>query len=214
MAKDLNPKKALIFRVTHINNVPWTLDNGLHCRNSRSRDPNFVSIGNIELIDRRAQRLVPCPPGGTLSDYVPFYFTPFSPMLLNIKTGYGGIRKRSNEEIVILASSLHSLQGKGTTFLFTDRHAYLATAQFYSDLARLDQIDWSILQERDFKRNCDDPGKLERYQAEALVYGHLPVDALVGIACYNSLCATRLNTEIARRRLKVTVATKPDWYFK
>jgi len=84
---DLGPEKALIFRITHIDNMPWMLINGLHCRNSPDRDPNFVEIGNRDLIGKRASRVVPIHPGGTLSDYIPFYFTPCSPMLLNIKTG-------------------------------------------------------------------------------------------------------------------------------
>ena len=91
MSKDLNPQKALIFRIVHRDNVPWILDHGLHCRNSGSADPNYVEIGNPDLISKRNHHSVPKPPGGTLSDYVPFYFTPFSPMLLNITTGWGGI---------------------------------------------------------------------------------------------------------------------------
>jgi hypothetical protein len=83
----LKPENGLIFRITHIANVPWILEHGLHCRNSPERDPNYVEIGNPELIQKRTQRPVPIPPGGVLSDYIPFYFTPHSPMLLNIKTG-------------------------------------------------------------------------------------------------------------------------------
>lgn len=209
MSKDLNPQKALIFRIVHRDNMPSVLDSGLHCRNSRTLDPGYVGIGNPELIDKRHHRIVPRPPGGTLSDYVPFYFTPFSPMLYNIKTGYGGIRKRSNDEIVILASSLLTLNEKKLPFLFTDRHAYLAAAQFYSDLSSLDQIDWTILQKRDFKRGSDDVGKFERYQAEALVHKHLPIDALLGIACYNDVVASSLKAHLAKRGLTVAVATKP-----
>ena len=141
MSKDLNPQKALIFRIAHRDNIPWILDNGLHCRNSKVIDPHYVDIGNPDLISKRNGHPVPLRPGGTLSDYVPFYFTPFSIMLYNIKTGWAGIRKRDNHEIVIMISSLYALQKKGISFLFTDRHAYMATAQFFSDLARLDQID-------------------------------------------------------------------------
>jgi hypothetical protein len=47
MSKDLNPDKALIFRITHLDNVPWILDNGLHCRSSEVLDPDFVNIGNL-----------------------------------------------------------------------------------------------------------------------------------------------------------------------
>ena len=37
-----------IFRVTHIDNVLWVLDNGLHCKESGVQDPNFVGIGNTD----------------------------------------------------------------------------------------------------------------------------------------------------------------------
>jgi hypothetical protein len=83
--------------------------------------------------------------GGTLGDYVPFYFTPFSMMLLNIKTGYNGVRKRDNEEIVILASSLPRLKALEIPFLFTNIHAYMKPADFYTDLADLSHVDWDIL---------------------------------------------------------------------
>ena len=81
----LNSERALIFRIAHIKNTPWILDHGLHCRNSEECDPNFVEIGNPELIVKRIHRTVPISPGGLLSDYIPFYFTPYSPMLYNIK---------------------------------------------------------------------------------------------------------------------------------
>src|ERR1700685_3183047 len=43
-----------------------------------SRDSNFVNIGMTDLIDKRIPWVVPRKPGGALSDYVPFYFTPRS----------------------------------------------------------------------------------------------------------------------------------------
>ena len=177
-------------------------------------DPNYVEIGNPDLIRERRPRPVPCPPGGMLSNYVPFYFTPFTPMLLNIKTGYNGIRKRGNDEIIILVTSLPILEKSGVPFLFTDRHAYLAHAQFYSDRARLDQVDWRILQARDFSRDPDDPGKFERYQAEALVHKHLPIGALRGIVCHNESVAVGLREDLAKRGLKIEIVTRPTWYFQ
>lgn len=213
MSKDLTPEKALIFRIVHRENIPWILDNGLHCKNSKTRDPNFVEIGNRDLISKRATHPVASTPFGMLSDYIPFYFTPFSPMLYNIKTGWGGIRQRDNDEIVIMVSSLRTLQTRKIPFLFTDRHAYLVAAQFYSNLARLDQIDWDMLQRRDFRNDPDDPSKKERYQAEALVHKHLPVDAMSGLVCYSDDVLKSLNAALARRKLTMKVVKKPDWYF-
>jgi ssDNA thymidine ADP-ribosyltransferase, DarT len=134
-------------------------------------------------------------------------------MMYNIKTGWGGIRKRENDEIVILVSSIPLLVGKGVPFLFTDRHAYLAAAQFYSALERLDQIDWDMLQRRDFKNDPDDPSKKERYQAEVLVHKHLPVASLFGFACYNDACVQTVKEALAKRKQNVEVVKQSDWYF-
>ncbi|WP_408381606.1 DarT ssDNA thymidine ADP-ribosyltransferase family protein [Paraburkholderia megapolitana] len=76
----LNAENCYIWRIVHRSSVPWIPDHGLVCANAQGLDPRFVSIGNPDLIARRTQRVVPIPPGGTLSDYVPFYFTPFSPI--------------------------------------------------------------------------------------------------------------------------------------
>lgn len=214
MSKDLNPDKALIFRITHRDNVPWILDNGLHCGNSENFDPNFVSIGNPDLIDNRKDRIVDIPPGGPLSDYIPFYFTPYSPMMLNIRTGWGGIAKRPNQEIVILVSSLHKLADDGRVFVFSDRHAYLEMAQFYSDLTALDCIDWPRLRARKFKKDPDDPEAFERYQAEALVHEHMPVDSLLGIVCYNKAVKERFGRLLEDRDMKLKIVIKSDWYFR
>lgn len=209
----LNPEKALIWRIVHRDNLPWILDNGLHCGNSAVKAPDWVQIGNPELIDKRARHPVPLPPGGWLNDYVPFYFTPFSPMLRNIHTGWGGIQRRPNEEIVILVSSLHHVARLGLPFLFTDSHAYYQWAHFYDDLAQLDQIDWPLLQRRDFQRDPEDPAKFERYQAEALIHQHLPVAGLRGIVCYTDALKQGIEQQLQARQLTLPVHARKGWYF-
>jgi ssDNA thymidine ADP-ribosyltransferase, DarT len=214
MKIDLTPEKALIFRIVHRDNLPWILDHGLHCRNSGTQTPNYVEIGNPELIAKRTARSVPRPPGGTLGDYVPFYFTPYSPMMLNIKTGHGGIAKRSNDEIVILVSSLRKLNDAGVSFLFTDRHAYLDAARFSSDLEDLEWIDWHNLQNRDFKKDLENPDKFERYQAEALIHRQLPLTCLIGIVCHDVSVESVMKGQLKRRNLTLETAVYPSWYFR
>lgn len=60
---NLNPEKALIWRILHRANLSWVLQNGIHCGNSQVRYPEWVSIGNTELIDKRATRPIPGSPG-------------------------------------------------------------------------------------------------------------------------------------------------------
>ena len=211
---NLNPEKSLIFRIVHVDNVPWILDHdGLYCPSAPQRDPRYVNIGNPDLIERRSRHRVPIKPGGTLSDYVPFYFTPFSPMMYNIHTGYGGIPRRQNREIVIFVSSLHRLDEQDVPFLFTNQHAYAAGTDFYDDLDELDEIDWPLLRSRNFRADDADPGRGTRYQAEALVHRHLPLAALLGICCNDAIVNGHLAGLLTARGLVTDVKTTPQWYF-
>ena len=209
----LNPEKALIWRIVHRDNLPWILDNGLHCENSKVLASEYVNIGNVDLIDKRRSRRVPIAPEGFLADYVPFYFTPFSVMMKNIHSGWS-VQQRSNDEIVILVSSLHRVEQLGLPFVFTNAHAYPDWTDYYSDLANLREIDWSILQRRDFKRDPDDPRKMERYQAEALIHHHLPITGLLGIMCHTDAMKERIEQDVAARGLTLSVHARPKWYFQ
>lgn len=98
-------------------------------------------------------------------------------------------------------------------FLFTDSHAYYQWADYYSNLADLDKIDWPLLQRRDFKRDPEDPAKFERYQAEALIHQHLPVGGLLGIVCYTEPLKQRIEQEIQAHNLSLPVYARTGWYF-
>jgi hypothetical protein len=151
-------------------------------------------------------------PGGTLSDYIPFYFTPFSIMMLNIHTGYN-VPQVPNEEIVILVSSLRRMAEMGIPFVFTDQHAYPVSANYFTDLPDLSHVPWDLLNSRDFKHDPDDPGKKERYQAEALIWKHLPVSGLLGIASYSEAVEAGIRAELAKRQIEMQTVVQRNWYF-
>jgi len=214
MPLDLTAARGLLFRITHVANLPWLLRHGLHAARGQFADPGFVTIGNPDLIDKRTRRAVPLPPGGMLSDYVPFYFTPKSPMLYNIKTGYNGITKRSNDDIAILVSSCQQMTAGGVTMLYTDRHAYTMTAAWTADMDDLATlIDWDILRRHDFARNDAYPDKMERYQAEALAHRHVPPAALLGIGCVSDRVRSAIEEAVQISGAAVQVFSRPGWYF-
>ena len=208
----LNADNAYIWRIIHRDNLPWILDHGLHCGNSAMQSPTWINIGNEDLISKRTHRSVPLAPHGKLSDYVPFYFTPFSPMMYNIHTGRG-VPHRNNSEIIILVSTLRRVQELKHQFLFTDQHAYPPMANYFNDLNDFDKIDWPLLQNRNFQRNPDDPQQFERYQAEALVYQHLPFNALIGVICYTDEIKQHIEMDLRSRNLALNVQTMTGWYF-
>jgi len=114
---------------------------------------------------------------------------------------------------VTLPSSLHHVAAQGCPFLFTDSHAYYQWANFYSALADLDKIDWPLLQARDFRRDPDDPAKFERYQAEALIHGHLPINGLLGVVCYTDNLRQVIEQQVQARNLNLPVYARTEWYF-
>ena len=197
----------------HRDNLPWILNNdGLHARNSPISDPNFKIIGNRDLIHKRTMRPVPVPPGGMLSDYVPFYFTPHSIMMLNIHTGRS-VPHVPNDEILIFVSSLHRLAARNVPFVFTNQHAYARAAEYFTGMDDLSQIDWPLLQSRNFKYDAEDPGKQERYQAEALAWKHVPLDALQGVACCSRAVDMQIKEQITDRGVALNTGVQPNWYF-
>lgn len=208
--KWLSKERAYIFRITHIDNVRWILRHGLHCRNSDEADPNFVTIGLEDLIERRHEHPVPIAPGGTLSDYIPFYFTPFSPMAYKIHTGRD-VKRVNRRDIVVLVASLRKLAAAGLPFIFSDRHAVLDYAEFFdsTELVRLDRIDWHNLRNRDFQRDNANPDKMDRYQAEALIHRHLPVGRLEGIACSRDEEVERVQAWAEAAGVDVRVSAPP-----
>lgn len=72
-----------IYHITHISNLPSIIQHGgLYCDNlipQRNLHPQGIAHQHIK--ERRARRIVNVAAGGTLADYVPFYFAPRSPML-------------------------------------------------------------------------------------------------------------------------------------
>lgn len=208
----LNPERALIFRIIHRANLPWVLAHGLHCGHSDTRSANWVSIGNQELIGKRARWPVNTPPGGVLNDYVPFYFTPFSPMMLAIRTGWNGVQQHPPQDILILVSDLRRVAALGLRWIFTDTHANNSVVSYFHRLEDLPRLDWRILQTRDFKRDPDDPAKFGRYQAEALVHRHCPLQGLSGIVCFDDHGKMDAQRAVGAAGAMLTVIKQPSWY--
>lgn len=134
-------------------------------------------------------------------------------MMYNIHTGRGGVRHVPNADIVILVSGMQKVADLGLPFVFTDRHAYPVTANYYNTLDALSVIDWPLLQQRNFQRSEEDPEKVERYQAEALIHGHMPIAALMGVVCYTPTVQQQVQ-ELARGlAVELDVRCLAHWYF-
>ena len=116
-------------------------------------------------------------------------------------------------ELVILVSSLRKLTNLGIAAFFTNKHAVLRNAKFYQSLDSLGELDWALWQEVDFKRDDNDLAKLDRYQAEALVHQHLPVEHLQCIVCRDASSKQRLEAMATKAAISIPILDRPEFYF-
>ncbi|MDE5757755.1 MAG: DUF4433 domain-containing protein [Allobaculum sp.] len=179
------------FRITHIDNIPHIEKCGLVHANSPLRDPNYVSIGDTEVIGIRAHRNVK---GYNLSEYIPFYLGPRSPMLYVIQNGYNGVQRISAEQIAYCIIRLEDIVNSTKECIFTDGHALSILTKFYGreKLGQISEIvnfgdvyssQWNLEADLDLKR---------RKEAELLIKDDLEPQFVRGYVVYNETAKQRL----------------------
>ncbi|WP_191163965.1 type II toxin-antitoxin system toxin DNA ADP-ribosyl transferase DarT [Mucilaginibacter glaciei] len=202
------------YRITHRDNLPHILSDGLVNKNHHKAAPDFVAIGNPEIIDVRSTTLVGLDSYGYIGEYIPFYFTPRSIMLYNIVTGYYHPRvpQRSRDEIIVIRCLAQTLAERPKWF-FTDGQANDGESGHYADLKELSKIDWDCIQNSQFSK-ADDYDRPRRYQAEFLVKDIVPAECFESICVYSKKMQLWAQTKVnaAGKMLKVNVI--PEYFFQ
>ncbi|MCA8831914.1 type II toxin-antitoxin system toxin DNA ADP-ribosyl transferase DarT [Hymenobacter pini] len=204
----LQPIPTRIYRITHLINLPDTLQHGLFCRNHPAPPGGpYRNIGDADLTSRRGSKAVTVAPGGVLNDYVPFYLGPRSPMLYRIS------RNAPQSDIVYLVSHVQRLQQLALPFVFTDGHAYEAFTSYYQDPAQLAGLAWDDIYAEQWKPTEQNPHRQRHKQAELLVHRAVPVNALLGIAVYDEHIRTQVEQIVQQAGLQLPVAVAKSWYY-
>lgn len=159
----------------------------MYSKNSGHEIPGYINTGDAELIKQRDEYVVKIdPPNGHLGDYIPFYFAGHSPMLLNIKTGYRGIKKYPQSELVYLVCRISDIIEQCPHWCFTDGHAKSSITKFHNKVEDLSLLDWATINLQIWRSTEDDWDKMRRKQAEFLVKKHVPVTCISQIIVINS----------------------------
>lgn len=197
------------FRITHIDNIPYIEKNGLVKADSPLRNPRYVNIGDSQVILKRGQRVIK---GYRLSDFIPFYLGPRSPMLYVIQHGYNGVKRVNAEHIVYCVIKLEDIINYNIDCVFTDGHALSVLTTYYEkkDLRRINEIVnyddvyssvWNSEEDLDLKR---------RKEAELLVGVDLMPQYIKGYVVYNDNAKLRLiHSGIEESRIVVS----PGYFF-
>jgi hypothetical protein len=205
-----NFDKKYLFRMTHIENIPHILRYGITHADSAYANPSFIPIGDGSLIQTRNDFILNN--GKRLGDYIPFYFGYRTPMLFVIQNGFNMVRATHASHIVYCVSSVQKMLDTGLDFVFTDGHAVDRFSAQYTidDIENIESIiDWPAIQTKYWKDKTDLDLK-RRKEAEFLVLGGIPIEAILGYIVYNNIAYGKL-IEFGISQEKVIV--KPDYYF-
>jgi hypothetical protein len=210
----INTSKKYCYRIYHIENLNRILQVGLCSKNHPLSTSDFVPIGNPQIINTRSSTKVRINGYGNIGDYIPFYFTPRSIMLYNIVTGYWAplVPKISKSDIIVIRCEINQLI-KVNRFFFTNGQANDALTRHYNDLSKLNKIDWANIQNSNFSKSDDDFDRARRYQAEFLVYYHVPVEAIESIIVYNEGTAKFVKDELSQAGVILPVHISPKCFF-
>lgn len=200
-----------IYRMIHKDNLAKLLEwGGDYAPNQcAARGLTKRTIHHAHIMDRRQSRSVSCGDGGTLADYVPFYFRKRSPMLYAIKggqvEGYSGQR-----DIVFLQSTAERVAAANVDFAFTNGHAVIAYAEFFDSLDDLEQVPWNAVRAKYWHDILD--GKF-KCQAEFLVKDFFSLDLVEKIGVYDAAMRAQVEELLRRSRKNLLVLPEQGWYF-
>ncbi|HEX8210021.1 MAG TPA: DUF4433 domain-containing protein [Longimicrobium sp.] len=211
------PKPTRLYRIVHVDNLPTLIQRGaLHAPNSTPADGlPYRTIHNTAVQSNRSVRRVPCGPGGTIHDYVPFYFGPLSVMQLNLHTSRVAGYEQGQAPLVYLVTTVERVLEARRPWVFADGHGLAAMTSWYDDLAKLSEVDWSLVGERYWRDTPDDNDRMRRKQAEFLVWEHLPWSAIRGIAVLNGRVKGQVEETLGNYpgAHAPRVLTKRNWYY-
>jgi len=201
-----------LYRIIHRDNLSLILNDQKIFAPNFGKSPKYIPIGETELIKERADLKILIEPGGTIKDYVAFYFGVRSPMLYCIKNGFDVTRKPQNE-IIYLISSMEKLIELKKKFVYTDGHAFAAFTMFFNNIRDLNQIDWNAVNLVRWNNTETDPDRKRRKQAECFVHKEIPIKAINGIVVYNQECFDYISKVLKKHKTKLPIRIEPSWYY-
>ena len=187
-----------LYRMVHIDNIPYILKNGITHRNSKNADSNYIQIGDANLIDFRSKISVNVESGEkiVLGDFIPFYFGVRMPMLYVVQLGGNFVSEAFRaSNIVYVVVKLNSLLSAGLTFYFSDGHGTDHLTTFYNS-SKIDLlpsiIDWNAVTALKWGGEDVETDIRRRKQAEFLVGNDIPFDLIFGFVCCDETSKDKL----------------------
>jgi hypothetical protein len=211
------PDPTHIYRIAHIDNLEVILKRGgLHAPNFTPADGlEYRTIHNSDIQYHRRIMTIPCGPGGSIHDYVSFYFGPLSPMLLQLHTGRVAGYNETQEPIIYLVSTVQTVEESGAQFVFSDGHGIAGFTRWFSNPNDLDKVDWSMVNERYWSDNIDDMDRQRRKQAEFLIHKFCSWNIINEIGVINTDMQARARAIFQENKnvSQPAIRVRRSWYY-
>jgi len=202
--------RTLLYRMTHIKNIPHILSNGVTHSSSPRSNPDYVSIGDSTIIYKRTNRLLQN--GKLLGSYIPFYFGYRMPMLFVIQNGLSNVNPTAPDDIVYCITSVEKIIEHGLPYIFTNGHAVDGLTELFG-INEIDYLQDIIDKQAISAKYWKDENDLDlkrRKEAEFLVEADIPITAILGYVVFNSIAKNNLLTLGINQN---KVIAKPNYYF-
>lgn len=179
-----------------------------------------VGIAHQHIKDRRKRRPVrsldfqPKGAGGTLWDYVPFYFAPRSPMLYTIHQGNVGGYSAGQRPVVHLETDVNRLRQERRAYAFSNGHGDMTISDFSDDLNCLQTfVDWSVMQGDYWNDTAEHPDRKRRRQAEFLLHEFAPWTCIRKIGVLDRHIAAEVRDLCSGGTFLPEITVERGWYY-
>ena len=211
------PNPTPIFRFIHVENLDTLMRrDALHAPNHVLSDGlPYRFCHDPEVQGARAAVTITVGPGGTIHDYVPFYFGYLSPMMFKLKTGRVAGYDEGQEPLIYLVSTAQAVADAGVGFAFSDGHGLAFITGWFDRLERLEAADWGMVYQQYWSDNLNDMDRQRRKQAEFLVYQSCPWSLIQEIVVINTAMRERVEAiqaafHVSKRKM---VKVERRWYY-
>lgn len=221
------PNPVRLFHITAIDNLAAICERGaiISKNTGAAQGISYQNIAHSGAQGARAVKAAPNPPGGTLHDFVPFYFAPRSPMLSAIHNGNVRDCIFSQDQIIHFETTVDRVVATNNQIVFYDRNATKPYSTPHTDLSLLTtEIAWDLITETpkldgyckyffDRPQNERYIARMEHRQAEFIVKHKVDLNCITRIGVCNEKAATQVCVILGRYNVNLVVEIKTDWYF-
>jgi hypothetical protein len=212
------PAERSIYHITHVDNITRIVRDGVLWSDAVmvAQKGTVTAVGMSNIKSRRLKQLpVKCYPEDFVGEYVPFYFCPRSIMLCIIYyANHPELTYRGGQGPIVhleagLSAAIDWCEAQEQRWAFSLSNAGAYYTEFRNRVEELDEIDWSAVENTDFRSAEVKEGK----QAEFLVHEHFPWSLVDRIGVRSEPVKQQVLAAISGGEHCPPVVVRPDWYF-